>query len=230
MGTGGFGPDKIINLYGDVWISRTVTTTWFIMAVLFVFAYYAGRNMKQKPGKFQMVVETFVTGIYGLVKTVMGEDKMEYAPYIGTLLVFIATSNLVGLIGLRPPTADMNTTLCLSGMTFLLIHGSGVRRKGLRYFKGFIEPYPVLLPLNLIGELATPISLGFRLFGNIAGGLVIVSLLYSALGSISIGGIPIGMGIPIPAFLHIYFDLFTGILQSFIFSMLTMVFVSMAMD
>lgn len=230
MGTGGFGPDKVIHLYGDVWISRTVTTTWFIMACLFIFALYVKRNLKQRPDAFQVVVEAIVTGIYDLVKLVMGEDKMAYAPYIGTLLLFIAASNLSGLVGLRPPTADMNTTLCLSMMTFFLIHGSGVRRKGLGYFKGFIEPHPVMLPLNLIGELATPISLGFRLFGNITGGLVIMSLLYGALGLISVGGVPIGMGIPVPAFLHIYFDVFAGVLQSFIFSMLTMVFVAMAMD
>ncbi len=230
MGTGGFGPDKVINLYGDIWISRTVTTTWFIMAILFAFSLYVKNRLKERPDGLQVMVEAVVTGIYGLVKMVMGEDKMAYAPYIGTLLLFIAVSNLSGLVGLRPPTADMNTTLCLSGMTFLLIHGSGVKRKGLAYFKGFIEPTPVMLPLNLIGELATPISLGFRLFGNITGGLVIMSLLYGALGLISVGGVPIGMGIPVPAFLHIYFDVFAGILQSFIFSMLTMVFVAMAMD
>jgi len=230
MGTGGFGPDKVINLYGDIWISRTVTTTWFIMAILFAFSLYVKNRLKERPDGLQVMVEAVVTGIYGLVKLVMGEDKMAYAPYIGTLLLFIGMSNLSGLVGLRPPTADMNTTLCLSGMTFLLIHGSGVKRKGLRYFKGFIEPNPVMLPLNLIGELATPISLGFRLFGNITGGLVIMSLLYGALGLISVGGVPIGMGIPVPAFLHIYFDVFAGILQSFIFSMLTMVFVAMAMD
>lgn len=230
MGTGGFGPDKVINLYGDIWISRTVTTTWFIMAILFAFSLYVKNRLKERPDGLQVMVEAVVTGIYGLVKMVMGEDKMAYAPYIGTLLLFIAVSNLSGLVGLRPPTADMNTTLCLSGMTFLLIHGSGVKRKGLVYFKGFIEPTPVMLPLNLIGELATPISLGFRLFGNITGGLVIMSLLYGALGLINVGGVPIGMGIPVPAFLHIYFDVFAGILQSFIFSMLTMVFVAMAMD
>lgn len=229
MGSSGFGPDKVFQI-GDIWISRTVTTTWFIMFVLFTFAIYVKRNMKERPGGLQVVVEAAITGLYGLVKMVMGEDKMGYAPYICTLFLFIATSNLSGLLGFRPPTADMNTTLCLSGMTFLLIHGSGVRKKGLRYFKGFIEPVPVMLPLNIIGEFALPISMGFRLFGNITGGMVIMTLLYSALGCLSIGNIPIGMGIPIPAFLHIYFDVFSGIIQSFIFSMLTMVFVAGAID
>lgn len=229
MGSSGFGPDKIFQI-GDIWISRTVTTTWFIMFVLFTFSIYVTRNMKERPGGLQLVVEEAISGLYGLVKMVMGEDKMGYAPYICTLFLFIAASNLSGLLGFRPPTTDMNTTLCLSGMTFLLIHGSGVRKKGLRYFKGFIEPVPVMLPLNLIGEFALPISMGFRLFGNITGGMVIMTLLYSALGIFSIGDIPIGMGIPIPAFLHIYFDVFSGIIQSFIFSMLTMVFVAGAID
>ncbi len=229
MGSSGFGPDKVFQI-GDIWISRTVTTTWFIMFVLFAFSLYVSRNLKERPGGLQVVVESAITGLYGLVKMVMGEDKMGYAPYICTLFLFIAASNLSGLLGFRPPTADMNTTLCLSGMTFLLIHGSGVRKKGLRYFKGFIEPVPVMLPLNIIGEFALPISMGFRLFGNITGGMVIMTLLYSALGCLTIGNIPIGMGIPIPAFLHIYFDVFSGIIQSFIFSMLTMVFVAGAID
>lgn len=230
MGTEGFGAEKIFQLTGDIWVSRTVTTTWFIMIVLFTFSYLVTRKMEKRPGKLQTVVEAFIDGFYGLVKMVMGEDKMEYAPYVGTLLLFIATSNLSGLLGFRPPTADMNTTLCLSGMTFLLIHASGIRRKGLSYFKGFIEPSPIMLPLNIIGELALPVSMGFRLFGNITGGMVIMTLLYGALSGLAIGDIPIGMGIPIPAFLHIYFDVFSGIIQSFIFSMLTMVFVGMAMD
>lgn len=228
MGTG-FGPERVLQI-GDIWISRTVTTTWFIMLVLFIFSYLVTRDMKERPGALQAMVEAIITAFYDLVKMVMGEDKMAYAPYVGTLLLFIAASNLSGLLGFRPPTADMNTTLCLSGMTFLLIHASGVRRKGLRYFKGFAEPTPIMLPLNLIGEFALPISMGFRLFGNITGGMVIMSLLYGALGTLSIGSVPIGMGIPIPAFLHIYFDVFAGIIQSFIFSMLTMVFVAGAMD
>lgn len=220
MGSEGFGPG-IYEIAGYQ-LSETVIVTWLIMVFLVTFFFFATRKLKTVPGKFQAAIEVLVEAINGLVKQTMGEKNKKFAPYIGTLLLFIACANLAGLVGLRPPTADVNTTMALSIMTFLAIHGFGVRSKGLGYFKGFLEPFPLLLPLNIIGELATPISLGFRLFGNIVGGLIIMNLLYSALGWFAL--------IPVPAVLHIYFDLFAGILQSFIFCMLTMVFISMAID
>lgn len=220
MGSEGFGPE-IYEIAGYQ-ISETILVTWLIMVVMFTFFFFSMRKLKTIPGKLQSVLEILVDGIYTLVKQTMGEKNVNFAPYIGTVLLFIATSNLMGLLGLRPPTADANTTICLSMMTFVSIHFFGVRSRGLGYFKGFLEPMPLLLPLNIIGELAIPISLGFRLFGNIVGGMVIMSLLYGALGWFAI--------LPIPAVLHIYFDLFAGILQSFIFCMLTMVFISMAID
>ncbi len=220
MGSDGFGPD-IYEIAGYQ-ISETVLVTWLIMAVLLTFFFFAMRKLETIPGKLQNGLEVLVDTINTLVKQTMGEKNKNFAPYIGTLLIFIACSNLAGLLGLRPPTADVNTTVGLAIMTFLSIHGFGIRSKGLGYFKGFLEPFPLMLPLNIIGELATPISLGFRLFGNIVGGMIIMSLLYGSLGWFAF--------IPIPAVLHIYFDLFAGILQSFIFCMLSMVFISMAID
>lgn len=230
---GGFGPHIVFTLPGGIQVTETVTVTWFIMLVLAVFSYFATRNFDKVPKKFQNFIETLVESIYNLTRQTMGEDKMAFAPYMGTLLIFLGIANIAGLFGLRPPTADANTTLGLAFVTFIMIHFFGMKSKGVGgYLKGFLEPFPALLPLNLIGELATPISLGFRLFGNIVGGLIIMNLLYGALGALSA---KLGIGIPvfmaaIPAPLHIYFDLFAGILQSFIFTMLTMVFVAMAMD
>ena len=148
--------------------------------------------------------------------------------------MFLALAYIAGLFGLRPPTADGNTTMGLAIMTFVMIHFFGAKAKGpLTYAKGFLEPFAALLPLNIMGELATPISLSFRLFGNIVGGLIIMNLLYGALGGLSTK--LMGISIPIfqvgiPAILHIYFDLFAEILQSFIFTMLTMVFISIATE
>lgn len=230
---GGFGPYKVIELPGGIVISETVTVTWYIMLGLTIFAYFASKKFDKVPGKFQNVVEILVDSIYNLTKQTMGEDKLRFAPYMGTIMIFIGISNISGLFGLRPPTADVNTTLGLSMITFFMIHYNGIRSHGLKdYGKGFLEPIPFLLPLNIISELANPISLAFRLFGNIVGGLIIMLLLYNALGAISTA---VGIAIPIfqigvPAVLHIYFDLFAGVLQSFIFTMLTMVFVSMQMD
>ncbi|MCK8059865.1 MULTISPECIES: F0F1 ATP synthase subunit A [unclassified Fusibacter] len=219
-GTQGFGPE-IIQI-GDFQLSQTVTVTWFIMAVIMIFVLVATKKKENVPTGLQNVVEVLVDAINGLVKQTMGEHRMNFAPYMGTLLIFLAVANLSGLFGFRPPTADVNTTMALAIMTFFAIHVLGTVSKGAGYFKGFLEPFPLLLPLNIIGELATPISLGFRLFGNIVGGTIIMSLLYGALGTFAL--------IPIPAVLHVYFDLFAGLLQSFIFTMLTMVFVSMAID
>lgn len=217
----GFGPTYLFDLFG-IPISETVFNTWIIMAVIMIAVSLAVRNFKTVPSGVQNVVEIVVDGINGLVKQTMGEHRMNFAPYMGTLLIFIAFANIAGLFGLFPPTADINTTLALAIMTFFAIHFFGVKSKGGGYFKGFLEPFPLLLPLNIIGELATPISLGFRLFGNVLGGMIIMTLLYNALGLMAI--------VPIPAVLHVYFDLFSGLLQSFIFTMLTMVFVSMAVD
>lgn len=230
---GGFGPRVIFELPGGILVTETVTTTWVIMAGLILFAFLATRRFERVPTGVQAVVEVLVDGIRTLTEQSMGKDKVAFAPYVGTLIMYILCANLAGLFGFRPPTADVNTTLALALMTFFMIHFFGMKRKGVgEYLKGFLEPFPVMLPLNLIGELATPISLSFRLFGNIVGGLIIMDLLYGALAALSV---KIGIGIPvlqtaIPVALHMYFDLFAGVLQSFIFAMLTMVFVSIAMD
>ena len=230
---GGFGPRVIFELPGGIPVTETVTTTWIIMAVLILLAYIGTRRFEKVPRGVQSVVEVLVDAIYKLTAQTMGEDKRNFAPYIGTIMIYLVFANLAGLFGFRPPTADVNTTLALALMTFFMIHFFGMKRKGVgNYLKGFLQPFPALLPLNILGELATPISLSFRLFGNIVGGLIIMNLLYGALASFSV---KLGIGIPVlqagvPAVLHLYFDVFAGVLQSFIFSMLTMVFVSMAMD
>jgi F-type H+-transporting ATPase subunit a len=240
----GFGPYIVwdsgapisgLEFFGNFQITETVTVTWLIMAVVALLSILATRNLKKVPGRRQIVLEMIVDAINNLTEQTMGEDKKSFAPYMGTLLIFLAIANLTGLVGFRPPTADVNTTMGLAMITFTMIHICGARRKGIgKYLKGFAEPLAPMLPLNIVGELATPISLGFRLFGNIVGGLIIMKLVYSALAALSVkvigpNAIPI-FQTGIPAVLHIYFDLFAGVLQSFIFTMLTMVNVSMAMD
>ena len=248
MGAGGFGPKILFRIATPfqmsdgsqiiVNITETVVNTWIIMAVLILFAYIATRNLKKVPTGMQVATETLVSSINGLTKQTMGEDKVGFAPYVGTLLLFIGVANIAGLLNVRPPTADVNTTMGLALMTFVMIHGFGIKSKGVgSYLKGFLEPMPFLLPLNIMGELATPISLAFRLFGNIVGGVIVMSLLYGALASLSTAVFSwAGISAVVPVFqviaapIHIYFDLFAGLLQSFIFAMLTMVFVSIAMD
>lgn len=233
----GFGPyiiDLPFDLPYGIQLSQTVTTTWFIMAVIIGLSWWGTRNLQLIPNRKQLVVETLVGGINGLVKQTMGEKNAHFAPYIGTLIIFLFVSNTAGLFGLRPPTADLNTTLGLALVTFFMIHGLAIYKKGVvEWIKGFFQPFWALAPLNIIGELAVPVSLSFRLFGNIIGGVILMSLIYGAFGHLSTNVLHLPMPllqVGIPAILHIYFDIFAGLIQSFIFAMLTMVFVSMAME
>lgn len=209
------------NLFGfTVEITRTVTVTWLVMAILIVFSVYGGKKFDRVPRGLQNFVELIVEGIVWLVDNTMGKERRGFVPFIGALTLYLFVANLIGLLPFRPPTADLSTTLGLALVTFACTQYYGIKEKGFgKYLKGFIEPLPIMLPMNIIGEVANPFSMAFRLFGNIVGGSVIVmGLVYSAFPYL----------IPVP--LHAYFDIFAGILQTFIFAMLTMTFISMAMD
>jgi F-type H+-transporting ATPase subunit a len=170
----------------------------------------------------------------------MGPKLMYYAPYIGTLLVFALLGALVSLIGLRSMTADINVTGTWALMTFALITFHKIKANGFGgYLKSFGKPVAFILPLNIVSEIATPASMAFRLFGNVAGGMVITSLLYGALAALSQAvGLSFAAGswgfsvfqVGIPAVLSVYFDLFSGCIQAYIFSMLTMVNVGTAAE
>ncbi|NLM05011.1 MAG: F0F1 ATP synthase subunit A [Clostridiales bacterium] len=224
----GFGP-RIMFYIGDIVISETVVVTWVIMAMLIIGAWLLTRNFEKIPKGAQNVVEVLVDTINNFTTETMGEKNRVFAPYIGTIFLFLTVGNLIGLLGLRPPTSDVNTTFALSMLTFVIIHYNSIKYSSLGgYVKGYFEPFPVLFPMNVLGDLATPISLSFRLFGNVTGGLIVMSLLYQALASFSsmigLKTIPVLQAV-IPVVFHVYFDMFSGILQSFIFVMLSMVFI-----
>lgn len=227
---------KWVLFLGNFKISDTVVTSWIIIAALALISFLVTRNLKKVPtSKVQIFLEFAIGGLAKFVTDTMGEKTIKrmpnIIPYIGSLFLFFACSNLIGLLGFRSPTTDLDTTLAWALITFFMIYFVGVKFNGFGYFKGLLEPVPFLLPLNLIGELAKPISLSFRPFGNILGGSVIMKLLYDFLAYLStlIPGVSVPIGqllIPVP--LHLYFDIFAGLLQSFIFIMLTMVFVGNA--
>lgn len=225
---------KWVWFFGDFKLSETVVVSWMIIGALALISFLLTRNLKKVPtSKVQIFLEFAIGGLDKLIKDTMGESTVKkmpnIVPYIGSLLLFFACSNLIGLLGFRSPTTDLDTTLAWAMISFIMIYYAGIKFNGLKYLKGLMEPVPFLLPLNIIGEIAKPISLTFRPFGNILGGAVIMALLYQFLGWLStlIPGVSIPIGqlvLPVP--LHLYFDLFSGVLQSFIFVMLTMVFVS----
>ncbi len=209
-----------VPLFGrTVPVTETVVVTWGIMLVLMALGFAAGKNLEQFPGRFQNAVEVFYEAIEGLVKSAMGEGKEGFVPYMGTLGLYILTANMIGLFTLRPPTADLSTTLTLAGITFALTQYENISSRGIKgYIKSFFEPLPFMFPLNIIGAVANPVSMAFRLFGNILGGMVIMGLVYSVVPAV----------VPVP--LHFYFDIFAGVLQAFIFVMLTMTLIATAAE
>lgn len=233
------GPKILFTIpYLNINVTETVVDTWLVMAVITLICIWLTRNLKVVPTtRRQIVAEKLVEMANNLVNNTMGERYKFLTPYIAALFASSIIGSLSSLVGLRPFTADLSTTLSWALLAFIMIQGNNIRLNGIGgWLKGFMEPVPFLLPLNIVSEIASPISMSFRHFGNIAAGMVITSLLYSALAALSrfvIGWIPneFVASIPIfqlglPAILSIYFDVFTSFLQAYIISMLTMVFVS----
>lgn len=227
-----------IPLLGGIHITETIVNGWLVILALTIVCFFLGRNLSLKnPSRRQIVAEKLVSMLYNLVADVMGKHNLHFAPYIGALFCYSILSSLLGLTGLRAPTGDLNTTLGFALIAFLMIQFFNIRNKGFfGWLKGFTEPVVFLTPLNIISEIANPISMAFRHFGNIASGIVITTLIYGALAALSkmlLGWIPVLGNIPLlqvglPAFLSIYFDVFTSFLQAYIISMLTMVYVGAA--
>lgn len=222
-----------IPIFGGLNITETAIIGWLLLFLITVLCLWLTHDMKKVPSKKQVVAEMIVTTITKLVKQTMGPKCVKFAPYMATIFIFSVFGSLIGLFGLRSMTADFNTTLTWGLMTFILITFNKIKYNGIfGYFKGFLSPIFVMAPLNLLSEIAFPLALGFRHFGNIAGGMVISSLLYQALGTASSA---IGLSIPIfqvgiPAILSIYFDLFSGFMQAFIIVMLSMAFLGQACE
>lgn len=233
------GPKILFTLpYLNIRITDTIVNTWIIMAVLTILCIWLTRDLKVVPTtKRQLAVEKIVCMLNNLVVGTMGHRYLTFAPYIAALFTTSMFGSLSSLFGFRPLTADFSTTLAWALMAAILIQGNNIRLNGVKgWLKSFVDPVPFMLPLNLVSEIANPVSMSFRHFGNIAAGMVISQLLYSALAALSnfalgwipnefIANIPI-FQLGIPAILSIYFDLFSSFLQAYIICMLTMVYVS----
>lgn len=230
-----------IPVFGGINVTETIIIGWAIIIAVWLLCLFLTKDLKRVPEKKrQVLAEMLVTFVNNTVEATMGKQWKKFAPYIGTLLVYAVLGALVSLLGLRSMTSDFNVTLTWALMTFVLITYYKIKTNGLwGYFKGFGQPIPVMLPLNLLSEVATPLSMAFRMFGNVAGGSVITGLLYGGLSflsrvlhiSFTIGEFSIDLAqLFIPAVLSVYFDLFSGCIQAYIFSMLTMVYVSGAAE
>lgn len=209
-------------LFGQtVWITTTHICLLIVILMLSIFAIAAGTVMKRAtlvPGTFQNIVEMIVEMLDGMVSGTLGKHASKFANYIGTVFIFIFISNISGLLGLRPPTADYGVTLPLGIATFVIVFFNKIKyQKVSGFLKGLCDPWPFWAPINIIGDVAVPISLSLRLFANVLSGTVMLALVYALLAKVAYIW---------PAALHAYFDIFSGAIQTYVFCMLTMTYIT----
>lgn len=216
-------------LFGHtLWITTSHVCILIVMLLMIAFAVVVNIKMRhatEVPGTLQNIAELIVEMLDNMVHGTMGKRGRGFANYIATIFIFILLSNISGIFGLRPPTADYGTTLPLGIITFFLIHVTQFRyQKPKEIWTDMCSPLPpwlpIWLPINIISEIAVPISLSLRLFANVLSGTVIMALVYTLLAKFAIIW---------PAALHVYFDLFSGAIQTYVFCMLTMTYISNAM-
>ena len=212
-----------VKFFGQtVYITTTHVTTLIVAGSIILLALFARHQIMKEdyevPNGVQNVIELVVEFLSDLIHGSMGRHAKRFVNYVSTVMIFIFLSNISGLFGLRPPTADYGTTLALALITFVLIQYSAIKTSKIRVLTNLTKPIPLLTPVNIIGELAVPVSLSLRLFGNMIAGTVMLALWY--------GMLPVLMKIGIPTFLHAYFDLFSGAIQTYVFAMLTMVYIT----
>jgi len=206
-------------------ITDTTVSTWIVMALLFIFAITVRIKSRswdptEKPKGLQNILEMCIEAFEKLFRSNAGDKMIGLAPWFFSLFAFLILSNLIGIVGIRPPTADWGMTFPLAFASFILFQYAGLKCRPKAYLKSiFLEPVFIFAPLNILGEIARPIALSFRLFGNVLGGMILLSLLY--------GMAPLALQIVFPAALHMYFDLAAGVLQAFIFTILSIAFVGL---
>lgn len=209
-----------IPIFGGIEIAESVVVTWIIMAVLIILAFFLTRNLKvDHISKRQAVAELIVTKLTGMVEDMVGEKGKAYVPYLTTVLLYIGISNIIGLFGFKSPTKDLNVTIALALMSIVLVEAAGIYHRGVKkWLHKFIEPVVVVTPINILEVFTRPLSLCMRLFGNVLGAFVIMEL--------------IKMVVPIfiPAVFSLYFDLFDGLLQAYVFVFLTSLYIGEAIE
>ncbi|MCL2488850.1 MAG: F0F1 ATP synthase subunit A, partial [Oscillospiraceae bacterium] len=191
---------------------------WLIMLFLILFAAairFAMRKWKQIPSGLQNIIELAVEMFDNMVRSAAGENYMVLGNWFFAVFALLLASNLSGILGLRPPTSDWSAVFAFALATFVLIQIFGIRYRGRKYLKRFLNPF------NIIGELARPVSLSFRMFGNMLAGMILISLVY---------GLPIYLRFAIPSLLNAFFDLFTGALQTYIFCVLSLTYIGSAAE
>lgn len=207
-------------------INRDIIVQWGIILILGIISYVITRNLKRKPGKRQVVLESIYTYVKNLVINNVGEEFINFIPYIGTLVVYLLCLNLIGVIGIAPPTANLSVTLGLALISFFVINFTAMKKNGLLgYAKGLGSPYLFMLPINMMERVILPVSLALRLYGNMLAATIVIEMIYEALSSIAWIA---ELGLPI--MVHGYFDLFDGTIQMLVFTTLTIINIKMTAE
>lgn len=209
-----------IPLLGGIEVGESVVVTWIIMAILTLASICLVRNLKVvNPGRKQLFLETAIDSINQFFEETIGEHGKRYIPYMITVLLYIGTANIIGLFGFKPPTKELNVTVALALMSIILIEYAGIHQKGVRkWVKSFAEPIAVVAPINVLEIFIKPLSLCMRLFGNVLGSFVVMELIKSV--------VPLF----VPVVLSVYFDIFDGFIQAYVFVFLTSLFIKEAVE
>ena len=209
-----------IPLFGGIPIAESVFVTWIVMAILILAAFLLGRNLRvRNPGKRQQIAELIVLKLDEFTKGTLGEEAAQYSTYMASVLLFIGFVNLTGIFGMKPPTTDLNIPAALAVMSIILVEVAGIRAFGLGgWMKRFAKPMPILTPINILEIFIRPLSLCMRLFGNVLGAFVIMELVTLV--------VPVG----VPAILSLYFDIFDGLIQAYVFVFLTSLYIAEAVE
>ena len=197
---------------------EVILMTWIAFLVIFVLGFLMARKRGMVPGSMQVFGELLVSNLYKLTEDALDKEMAKkYGPLICALFLFLLVSNWLGIVPhLDEPTKDLNTPLSLGMMGFVIAHVAGIRKKGFKnYVSEYFQPIFFMAPLNIIGEIAKIVSISFRLFGNIMGGSIIILVVSYLTWSILL-----------PPFLNAFFGMFVGTIQAFVFTMLTVVYIS----
>ena len=209
-----------IPVFGGIDVLESVVVTWIIMGILMIASLLLVRNLKmRKINKKQAALESAVAFIYDFFEDLLGKDGKPYIPYLITVVLYIAVANMIGLLGFKSPTKDLNVTATLAIMSIVRVEMAGIRKKGVKgWLKSFAEPIAIIAPINVLELAIRPLSLCMRLFGNVLGAIVVMALIKYL----------VPLVVPLP--FSFYFDIFDGVIQAYVFVFLTSLYIKEAIE
>ena len=209
-----------IPLFGGIDVMESVVVTWIIMAIMMIASLILVHGLKVRNiSKKQAALESGMSFIYDFFEGLLGKEGKAYIPYLITVVIYIGIANMIGLLGFKSPTKDLNVTVSLAVMSIVLVEVAGIRKKGVRgWIKSFAEPIAIRAPINVLELFIRPLSLCMRLFGNVLGAIVVMALIKHLLPLI----------VPLP--FSFYFDIFDGVIQAYVFVFLTSLYIKEAIE